>query len=73
MRFVAKTTRDILRDYTDLLAAVRMSAELVKLKLEPNHPATIDVARILKASEEAERLTRELRSLVSGESGILCS
>ena len=73
MRFVAKTTRDILRDYTDLLAAVRMSAELVKLKLEPDHPATPDVARIIRASEEAEGLTRELRLLVCGEGGTLYS
>ena len=59
---MAKTTRDILRDYTDLLAAVRMSAELVKLKLEPDNPA-ID-GEDPRASGEAEELTRELRSLV---------
>ena len=67
MRLVAKTTCDIVREYTDLVSAIRMSAELREHKLEPNHPAMADVTRIVRASNEAAELTRDLRSVLCGE------
>ena len=62
-----RTPREIARDFGDVVAVIRGSADLVKLKLEVNHPATIDVERIVRASEEALALTRELRLQVFHE------
>lgn len=67
MPFVERTAPDIVRDFSDVIAVIRTSADLVQLKLEVKHPATIDVARIVRASEEGAALTRELRSLVFQE------
>ena len=66
-----RTVSNIARDFSDVIAVIRGSADLVKLKLEVNHPATIDVARIIRASEEAAELTRELRALVCPDGGAL--
>ena len=68
MSLVERTAPDIARDFSDVIAVIRSSADLVQLKLEVKHPATIDVARIIRASEEGAALTRELRSLVFQES-----
>jgi hypothetical protein len=70
MANVERTAPDIARDFSDVIAVIRSSADLVKLKLEVNDPATIDVARIIRASEEAAQLTRELRSLVFQEESV---
>jgi hypothetical protein len=67
MPLVERTAPDIVRDFSDVIAVIRTSADLVQLKLEVKHPATIDVARIVRASEEGAALTRELRSLVFQE------
>ena len=70
MPLVERTAPDIARDFSDVIAVIRSSADLVKLKLEVKHPATIDVARIISASEEGAALTRELRSLVFQEESL---
>jgi hypothetical protein len=70
MRLVERTAPDIARDFSDVIAVIRSSADLVQLKLEVKHPATIDVARIIRASEEGAALTRELRSLVFQEESL---
>ena len=70
MANVERTAPEIARDFSDVIAVIRSSADLVKLKLEVNDPATIDVARIIRASEEAAALTRELRSLVFQERSV---
>jgi hypothetical protein len=70
MRLVERTAPDIARDFSDVIAVIRSSADLVQLKLEVKHPATIDVARIIRASEEGSALTRELRSLVFQEESL---
>jgi hypothetical protein len=67
MPLVERMAPEIARDFSDVIAVIRGSADLVKLKLEVDHPATIDVERIIRASEEAAALTRELRSLVLHE------
>jgi len=64
---VEREASDIARDFTDVIAVIRGSADLVKLKLEADHPARTDVCRIIRASEEALELSRELRSLVFQE------
>ena len=70
MANVERTAPEIARDFSDVIAVIRSSADLVKLKLEVNDPATIDVGRIIRASEEAAALTRELRSLVFQEESV---
>lgn len=70
MANVERTAPEIARDFSDVIAVIRSSADLVKLKLEVNDPATIDVARIIRASEEAAALTRELRLLVFQEESV---
>ena len=70
MPLVERTVCNIARDFSDVIAVIRGSADLVKLKLEVHHPATIDVARIIRASEEAAELTRELRSHVFLEESV---
>ena len=67
---VERTAPDIARDFSDVIAVIRCSADLVKLKLDVNDPATIDVARIIRASDEAAALTRELRLLVFQEESV---
>jgi hypothetical protein len=67
MPLVERTAPEIARDFSDVIAVIRSSADLVQLKLDVKHPATIDLARIIRASEEGAALTRELRSLVFQE------
>ena len=67
MLLVERTAPEIARDFSDVIAVIRSSADLVQLKLDVKHPATIDVARIIRASEEGAALTRELRSLAFQE------
>jgi len=42
---------------------IRGSADLARMKLEPNHPAASDIARIIRACENLGALAMELRAL----------
>jgi hypothetical protein len=63
MRSVARTPYTIAHDYRGVITMMRGSADLARGKLEPNHPALIDIVRIIRACEEAAALTMELRAM----------
>ena len=54
-RSVARTPCTIAHDYRGVTNVMRGSADLARGKLEPNHPALTDIARIIRACEEAAR------------------
>ena len=58
-----KTSRAISDDLRHVITIVRGSADLARAKLDPEHPAAPDIARIIRCCEEAAALTMELRAL----------
>ena len=46
-----------------MINVVRGSADLARVKIEPNHPAEADIARIIRACEEVAALAMELRAM----------
>jgi signal transduction histidine kinase len=60
---VPKTSCSISDELRNVITIVRGSADLARTKLEPEHPAAQDVARIIRCCEEAAALTMELRAL----------
>ena len=69
MRSVARTPCTIAHDYRGVITVMRGSADLARGKLEANHPAMIDIARIIRACEEAAALSMELRALTCTAAG----
>jgi hypothetical protein len=63
MLFVARTPSTIAHDLRGVVNVVRGSADFARGKLDPNHPAASDIARIACACEEAAALTSELRAM----------
>ena len=61
---MARTAYAISHDYRSVISVIRGSADLARTKLDPDDPAAADVARIIRACEEAAALTMELRALV---------
>jgi hypothetical protein len=60
---VARTTFTISDDLSSVVNVIRGSADLARVKLEPNHSAAQDVARIIRACEDVGELAMELRAL----------
>ena len=60
---MARTTCTISDDLRGVINVVRGSADLARVKLDPHHPATPDIARIVRACEELGALAMELRAL----------
>ena len=60
---MARTPCRVAHDLRGVVSIVRGSAALARGKLEPNHPAVADVARIIRACEEAGALGMELRAM----------
>jgi signal transduction histidine kinase len=60
---VSRTPCTIAHDLRGVINVVRGSADLARGKLEPNHPAGDDIARIIRACEEIAALTMELRAM----------
>ncbi len=60
---MARTPYTIAHDYRSVTNVMRGSADLARGKLEPDHPALTDIARIIRACEEAAALTMELRAM----------
>jgi len=60
---VERTACAISNDLRGVINVVRGSADLARGKLEPDHPAAADVARINRACEELAALTMELRAM----------
>ena len=61
---MARTPCTVAHDVAGVLTVIRGSAELARTKLEPNHPATADIARIARSCEEIAAFAMELRRLV---------
>jgi len=61
---MARTPCTVANEFSGAVAVIRGSADLARMKLEPNHPATADVARIARSCEEVASLAMELRRLV---------
>lgn len=66
---MARTPCRVSHDLRGVVSIVRGSADLARAKLEPHHPATADIARIMRACEEAAALTMELRALTCTNAG----
>ena len=62
-RSVVRTPCTIAHDYRGVINVMRGSADLARAKLEPNHPALTDIARIIRACEDAAALTMALRAM----------
>src|SRR3954451_6540191 len=60
---VAKTPCTIAQELRGVTNVVRGSADLARVKLEPDHPAAPDIARIIRACEEFAALAMELRAM----------
>jgi hypothetical protein len=60
---VARTACTIAHDLRGVANVVRGSADFARVKLEPNHPAGTDIARILRACEDVAALATELRAM----------
>jgi signal transduction histidine kinase len=60
---VARTERTISHDLGGVINVIRGSADLARMKLEPNHPAAPDIARVIRACENLGALAMELRAL----------
>ena len=60
---MARTPCTIAHDLRGVTNVVRGSADLARVKLEPNHPASADIVRIIRACEEFAALTMELRAM----------
>ena len=65
---MARTLREITHEFANVVTVIRGNADLMKNKLETYHPARTELADIVRASEEAAQLVRELRSHVDDES-----
>ena len=61
---MARTPCTIAHDVSGVITVIRGSADLARAKLEPNHPASADVARIARSCEEFAALAMELRRMV---------
>ena len=59
-----RTPCRIAHDVSTAVTAIRGSADLARAKLEPNHPALADVARITRSCEEVAALAMALRRMV---------
>ena len=59
-----RTPCTVAYDLRAALTVIRGSADLARGKLEPNHPATVDIARIARSCEDVAALAMELRTLV---------
>ena len=68
---MARTPCAISHDLRGVINVVRGSADLARGKLEPDHPAGPDIARIIRACEDLAALTMELRAMtcVNGTDG----
>ena len=53
----------VAHDFRGVTNVMRGSADLARGKLEPDHPALTDIARIIRACEEAAALRMELRAM----------
>jgi signal transduction histidine kinase len=60
---MARAAHNISHDLRSVVNVVRGSADLARMKLEPDHPAAVDIARINRACEELAALTMELRAM----------
>jgi hypothetical protein len=60
---VDRTPCTIAQELRGVINVVRGSADLARVKLEPNHPAAPDIARIIRACEDVAALTMELRAM----------
>jgi hypothetical protein len=61
---MARTPCTVTHDVGGVITVIRGSADLARAKLEPNHPASADVARIARSCEEVAALAMELRRMV---------
>ncbi len=66
---VARTPCNVAHDLRGVINVVRGSADLARVKLEPNHPAGTDIARINRACEEVAALAMELRAMTCTDAG----
>ena len=60
---MARTPCSVAHDLRGVVNVVRGSADLARVKLEPDHPAAEDITRIIRACEEAAALGMELRAM----------
>jgi signal transduction histidine kinase len=60
---MARTPCQIAHDFEDVITVIRGSVELMQGQIDATHPAASDLSRIIRASDEAAVLTRELRSV----------
>jgi hypothetical protein len=64
-----RTPCRIAHDFGGAITVIRGSADLARAKLDPNHPASADVARIARSCEEVAALAMELRRMVCEPNG----
>lgn len=60
---MARTPCRVSHDLRGVINIVRGRADLAREKLDPDHPAAVDIARIVRACKEAGALMLELRSM----------
>jgi signal transduction histidine kinase len=64
---VTRTACDIAHDFANVLSVIRGSADLMKRRIDADHPAAESLDRILLAVQEAATLTGELRAVACNE------
>ena len=64
---VTRTACDIAHDFANVLSVIRGSADLMKRRINADHPEAAALDRILLAVQEATALTRELQAAACNE------
>jgi len=62
-----ESVRRIAHDFNNTLGIIIGNLELVRMDLEPNHPATESVTEIRKAAEQAKNLAAQLLTLTDSQ------
>jgi PAS domain S-box-containing protein len=60
MEAVGRLAAGVAHDFNNMLAVIMGSAELMRMRLQPDHPAQANAEDILKAATRAASLTRQL-------------
>ncbi len=66
MEAVGRLAGGLAHDYNNVLTVIRVNAELAAGELEPDHPGRASIDEIVRATEGAQRLTKQLLSFGRG-------